>query len=458
MPNVKLLCISEEKYHFTPDAFKSATRSQRTSATNTSIAHLLSDSEIVSTDNFSKAAIIGTQQGKIVASTFIPRNVHKLSVNKSLKLIFDSELHLHDCHCKEANCKCEKYTTPLLCYFSENGLQKTELMESIKQTKGEAECAQVDWVVGLASSVEPGDVILSLVSSADIDAVVLHIFAVAIHFPRGEDDKFKNKVYVMLQKSGGHFDLYNITGIIESLEQAFKSQDVGPVLALALCLGGNDFLPKFQMISHLKIVQHFMGNAKFRKNLFTLSEKSGVFINSALYKDFMKRIYCPLSLDADSLTYEEVRQLSIKPTTTSKKRKEVVTFTFTDGQVDLRQPKLWLPPGACLEKLTTLYNAMVTYMLGLGKHDSKLPDFSITCLIQSGKRIVYDLGSAAEVKSMKELLPIEEEVLQVQKTVARSKKRTLEMTPRKCPTAKRRPVDTSTPIKKVYPLPSSQDK
>ena len=47
LPNVKVLQILEEKYSFTPDLFKAATRAQRVKKTQTSIDHLKVGKEIV---------------------------------------------------------------------------------------------------------------------------------------------------------------------------------------------------------------------------------------------------------------------------------------------------------------------------------------------------------------------------------------------------------------------------
>ena len=96
-PATQQIVICEEKYHFTPDLFKDATRSQRKKSAPSSIAHLKTNSEILSDNHFSRTSIIGTKQGKQVASTFIPMNAHKLSLKKDVSIIFDSELYMELC-------------------------------------------------------------------------------------------------------------------------------------------------------------------------------------------------------------------------------------------------------------------------------------------------------------------------------------------------------------------------
>ncbi len=120
-----------------------------------------------------------------------------------------------------------------------------------------------------------------------------------------------------------------------------------------------------------------------------------------MYLEFVKELYCPKNRDASSLTYDKVRLLSIKPTKVNTKGNELVTFTFVDGQADLKHPKRWMPPASCLEKLATLVDAMMQYMLSLGIHDAPLPDFSRTCLVKSGKLLEYDLGVRRPRKELK---------------------------------------------------------
>ena len=446
-PNLRTICLSEEKYSFTPDLFKNATRSQRITTSSASIAHLRTANEMLSDQQFSRSSLVGTGQGKVVASTFISKNVHKLSIRRPLQLVLDSEHHLVSCTCanpQESLCTCNYHAVPILATFDSDGLASTEKLSSIKQRKGEAECAQLDWIVYYAASLVPGEVMLSIVTSADIDSVVLHLFALSDHFPRNENGTFKNDVYVMLQKTG-HFDLYNITGMLMVLEKAFHSRAIGKNLAMILCLGGNDFIPKFHSISHLKVTQLFLSQSRYRDGLFSLNESN--VTNHDILEDFVKELYCPKSFDVNLLNYEEVRQLSIKPTKAFKKVNDMVNFNFIDGQADLRHPKLWLPPAACVHNLAR-YDAMFDYMAGLGRHDARLPDFKTTCLTKAADHTTYDLGPEAMVGSLKDLLVLNVKDLLTRQKKVRSK-RSLVLTPQKDISSKRKPVATSTPRKRV---------
>lgn len=57
-PQVKVLAISEEKYRFTPDLFKGATRAERCRKEGTtSISHLKTGTDIINDGRFSKLSI-----------------------------------------------------------------------------------------------------------------------------------------------------------------------------------------------------------------------------------------------------------------------------------------------------------------------------------------------------------------------------------------------------------------
>jgi hypothetical protein len=146
--------------------------------------------------------------------------------------------------------------------------------------------------------------------------------------------------------------------------------------------------------------------------------------------------------------------MSIKPPRASQNtRKDVdtITFTFVDGQVDVKQPNKWLVPAPCAKKMMSLYNAMFKYMIGLGKHDAPLPDFETTCLTPSGH---YNLGAESCVRKMKDLLLIDEHHLLAQKRAAMTRKRALEFSPRKA-NKRRPPTSTPTSTPKKLPIPSN---
>ena len=107
----------------------------------------------------------------------------------------------------------------------------------------------------------------------------------------------------------------------------------------------------------------------------------------------------------------------------------MVTFTFSDKQVNLRHPKLWLPPAECLVKLTTLINCKISYLFKAGQHNAKLPDFTSACL--GNEDMAYDLGPTAYSKSLDQLLSIDENEMGKRKKEAAGNKRGLESTPKK---------------------------
>ena len=230
---------------------------------------------------------------------------------KKVSIIFDSELYLHHCECS-ARCSCMNFANPMECRFISNGLSEQILLHSVKQRKGEAECAQVDWVIELSESLKDGDALLSIVSSADIDAVVLHLYALAKHLKRKGDGSFEIAVYVMLKKSGA-FDLYNITGMISVLEKAYGDAQICPMVAMMLAMGGNDFLPKFQNITHLKVLQQFLASSVYKEQLFHKTGSDLIAVDRKMFTEFMKNLYCPPSVHSEELTFEEVRQLTINP-------------------------------------------------------------------------------------------------------------------------------------------------
>ncbi|CAC5387720.1 unnamed protein product [Mytilus coruscus] len=241
MPNISRMVICEEKYHFTPDDFKAATRAQRTSSANVGISHLKTVDEMISANRFDKASLVSTTEGKSFISTYLARRIDELHLYMNLTLIIDSEFY------KEDGC-----TTPVECLLGKKeGLKSKTKMVNIKQRKGEAEMAQLDWLLEFADKLEQGDGCASIVTSGDIDAVVIHLFTLSFLWPRSQDGTFKNDVYVVLQKAGSLMDIYNITKIIEILEKAWKEKYVAANVAIALSLGGNDFCPNF-IILHIQ--------------------------------------------------------------------------------------------------------------------------------------------------------------------------------------------------------------
>ena len=92
---MKHLVICEEKYKFTPDDFKAATRAQRKVTTSYSISHLITSEEVLSDVKFDKPSLVSTAEGKSIASTYLAKNIEALDIKENIIIDIDSELLLH---------------------------------------------------------------------------------------------------------------------------------------------------------------------------------------------------------------------------------------------------------------------------------------------------------------------------------------------------------------------------
>ena len=247
-PNCHHIAICE-KYSFTPDLFKGPTRQLRSNnkphqSTSISIQHLKQRDEILSEQHFSKKAITKTKRGKEAISTYLAKNVSSINTIRSVVMDIDSEFEISPCTCNLQICKCERHAVPLRCKFDEQGSFASSERMNVKQRKGEAELAQIDWLMEYLALLKPGESCLSIVSSGDVDAVIAHLFAVSHMWPRQTIGDFHHQVYVLFLKPSSA-DLYNITGMIQLFEKAYAHLNAGIKISIYLCLGGNDFLPKY---------------------------------------------------------------------------------------------------------------------------------------------------------------------------------------------------------------------
>ena len=71
LPKVRHLIICEEKYSFTPDDFKAATRKSRAKTHQESLAHLQEEHDILSDGKYSQVAIRGSLREKKLVSNFL---------------------------------------------------------------------------------------------------------------------------------------------------------------------------------------------------------------------------------------------------------------------------------------------------------------------------------------------------------------------------------------------------
>ena len=117
-----------------------------------------------------------------------------------MKVTIDSELTQEHCECLQP-CSCTLAAIPASKQFYEGG-GTAEIVHhaDIRQKKGEAEMSQVDWLVQNANKLHPGEAV-SIVTSGDIDALYIQLFALSLHWPRNENGIFHSPVYVVLQKA-----------------------------------------------------------------------------------------------------------------------------------------------------------------------------------------------------------------------------------------------------------------
>ena len=430
MPNIQKLIVCEEKYSFTPDEFKAGTRSQRTNKLNQgmTIDHLKTAADIVNDEVLNKDAATKTLLGKKAISNFLASNIDKLHFNGNFQLIVDSELHVQKCQCQDDSCSCQPYCTPIACAYSDSESRpKCELLQTVKQRKGEAEMAIVDWLIDSQDQLKQGQVAVSIVSSGDIDAIYIHLFAVSRRWKRDEKHQFINPVYVILQKPAGKLDIYNITGMLALFERYYCDINIGTTLSIGLCVGGNDFIPKLYQMSHDRILKLLASSPWLRLNLCH-TDNGKLILNQDCLVQLYKTLYCPKKYCCDSLTFENVRAISIskRPDASAK------------GGYSTNDPRKWLPPETAIRRLGELLQLQMTYLQSAGNHEAECLDVMQTHTLRqnSSGEMEYDFGSESRFQSL-EALPV------FKPPVLKTKKRQQNTTPQKGRRRKR--IVTSTP-------------
>ena len=431
-PEVKHVVICEEKYTFTPDTFKALTHEKRQKDDKLDVFHLKAESEMTSLDSYSRSALTRTKEGKSLSSRFLGEHVHELQIEKDLTLDIDSDYVLSPCVCE---CKaihqeqpCQQFATPVRALFNkESGFVKRTQLEEIRQRKGEAELAQADWLPYIAQDLGEEDAVISYVTSGDIDALPIHLLAIASHWPRLPNRKFKNDVFLILRKPRKDLkpDVYVVTKIVERLEELYVFSDISVVLPLSLCIGGNDYLPKIFSISHTDWVAAILRDDTIATNLYNIQRHglmkgiTKIKVNQDVYLKLVKKLYTPSGTKIEERSIEDVRQVSIKY-----------------PQKIMKNPQKSMPPVSALERIVCLINSQIEYLLTVCKPESDLPDF----LSNGGMRqtnegkVVYDLGPDVHYNKDSDILTKDEQQLKQKLSVARivqSRKRTLSVTPSK---------------------------
>jgi hypothetical protein len=99
----------------------------------------------------------------------LARHIDSLDIKNNLILYIDSELILiNSCSHNQEECLCayKSNATPVRGIFSKtNGFDRKELLKEIKQRKGEAEMAQVDWLPTMQDDLEDNEAIVAVVTS-----------------------------------------------------------------------------------------------------------------------------------------------------------------------------------------------------------------------------------------------------------------------------------------------------
>ena len=443
------MIICEEKYHFTPDDLKSATRAGRKKQETSSIGHLKQLEEIVSDKTIDCSAIKTTNVGKISIGNYLAQHAGSIKIDRDLILDIDSELIMNPCECEAsslARCVCAELNkpscTPIRYMFHTGRKTEQHKLESIVQRKGEAEMSQVDWLINCLPDLKPGDAVLSFVTSGDIDAVAIHLFALSHLWPRDATGKFSIPVYVHLQNPG---TVYNITRMIELLEFYFQEKYFAMKIALVLCAGGNDFIPKYHGYSHDAVLKAFLASADLQQSLFKLEFnadgtcKSGM-VDVDRYVELVKGMYLPKSLASmtQSLTYDEVRQLTVKPSPSSK----------------VKDPRMWLPPKTAVCNVGSLLNAQLQYLLTAGVASAPMPQFlDFRCFqFDSDGNVEYYFGPDVQVSDINDILKSDQHELNAKISGIKYSTRGKRMpcnTPQKGLRRKRAHVSASTPRKNL---------
>ncbi|KAL3880306.1 hypothetical protein ACJMK2_032554 [Sinanodonta woodiana] len=357
-------------------------------------------------------------------SNFMAGHVKEHQIMKDIVLDIDSEYYLSPCKCDtpalHKKIPCKQFDIPIRSHFaSDKGYVCSEKLD-IKQNKGEAELAQADWLCYIATGIK-GENVVSYVSSGDIDSIPIHILAISLYLLRKDDGNFKNNVYVVIKKPGS-------TDKLDYL-QHHMNHKIAVVLSFSLSLGVNDFIPKLYGISHEKWLKRIFENETFRRNLFKILKTR--FWTSHL----LKNLYCPSKHDAERLSLEEVRQLSIK----------------LPGK-DVRSPKLLMPPISALQSICKLINSCLQYLLTASVSEAELPNFMEGGgLKKVGDLIEYELDPHVHYDNIEDLLRNPEEDLKEALTRARmrrQRKRELNETPGKERQPRKRKLITSTPRKR----------
>ena len=158
-------------------------------------------------------------------------------------------------------------------------------------------------------------------------------------------------------------------------------------------------------------------------------------MDTETYVKIYADLYYPKQVEPNTLTLEEIRQISIK----------------VPGK-EFKHPQTWMPPISAIKQLAKLVQCQIAYFLTVLNPQASLPNFiSIGCLEKRKDGTTwYNLGAESHVDNKETLLTIPEKDLAEKlkslstKQSRKSCKRRQDETPQKGKPTKRQPL-MSTP-------------
>ena len=159
-------------------------------------------------------------------------------------------------------------------------------------------------------------------------------------------------------------------------------------------------------------------------------------VNTSVFVEYIKHVYCQSTNDPQKLSFEALRQSTIK----------------MPGQSRFKPPNHCLPPKHTLHQLALLLECQVEYLFTAWHPDTKVPNFAAKgCLkVNNDGFVEYDLGEEVRVEKQEDLLVLNDKELKHSLKASRKKqtqdtaKRGTQDTPQKRRKIKRRLI-TSTP-------------
>ena len=136
-----------------------------------------------------------------------------------------------------------------------------------------------------------------------------------------------------------------------------------------------------------------MTNSNFLSDLFTFDGTGHATISSVTYLELVKYLYCSKKENPGTLSYDEVRENSMRRKRLSKSGGACANNVNSNCS----NPQLWMPPASSMSKVADLINLQIEYLETAEVHEAQLPNFmSSGCLKKTSTgEIEYDLGPDA---------------------------------------------------------------